>query len=197
MSEIPTYLRKPVLSKIYPYNLAIVILGDEADVYRIHIPTFCRHIAGLGSLHRQVIEGIYFYGKTAVEVATDMLGCSGEDVDAIHDRAIQELKAKCKIQPVLMYPAPVWDLRNNPLRKAFPEGRDPKDVDDPLSLSIDEIGAPAMAARILSEHGIETMKDLTELTRDDLEGMHGFGSVCFYKTLKAMERYGCYLREAE
>lgn len=196
MSEIPTYLRKTVLSKIYPYNVAIVVLGDEADVYRIHVPTLCRHIAGLGSLHRQVIEGIYFYGRTPLEVATDTLGCSEREVEAVHDGAILELRAKCKNQPVLMCPAPEKSFRAIG-SNSYLNGRDPKEVEDPLSLPIEEIGLPAMAARILSEYGIGTMKELTELTRDDLEGMRGFGSVCFYKTLEAMKQYGCRLREEE
>lgn len=196
MSEIPTYLRKPVLSTIYPYNVAIEVLGSEADVYRIHIPTLCRHIAGLGNLQRQVIEGIYFYGRTALEVAEDMLGCSGEDVDTIHDRAIRELKTKCTSQPILMIPAD--EIKNKPygnvFRKVPPILSDDEGREIYLDLLIGELGLPARAERILSDYGVTTLRDLAKLTRDDLEKMHGFGSVCLYKTMEIMKEYGCYLK---
>ncbi len=70
-----------------------------------------------------------------------------------------------------------------------------KELNRKLELSTAELGLSVRTTNCLDEHGISTIGDLLDCTRDELLGLANFGEKTLEDVYRALEKFGFYRRD--
>jgi DNA-binding CsgD family transcriptional regulator len=204
---------KEALLKVYPWNLAADVLGDEEIVYRICVPGLLAEVEKLYDREKAVLRMRYEQGMTYEETGKEFK-VTRERIRQVEQRALRKLRCRTKwfIMPDL---SAVLEWKETAMRaetevKAYhqkfkqvrkvlgwsePEEETPEEEPRKTDVGIEDMELSVRSYNCLKRAGIHRVSDLEGKTIDDMRKIRNLGRRSIEEIAKrAYEMFGIVIR---
>ncbi len=201
---------------IYPFNLAKSILGDETEALKVYISGIPLALATLSEREREVIR-LRFQKKMTLEQCGKEHGITRERIRQIEAKAIRKLRHPSRANMIKAVPlaevqqqhseylklSQAYELLSKAFEVCTAKRADPgvvvptAELPVHLQTPISELDLSRRSYNCLRGAGKDTLRDITEMTRDELAKIRNMGRKSVEEVVRKIEIYGLILKEGQ
>lgn len=191
------------LLKIYPFNLALKILGDEEEAIKISVPGILEALTTLKPRESGILEK-RFKDKMTFQAIGENYGIGGTRVGQIQTNALRKMRhpsRKCLFMNILK--RELYDIRerNENLKREYSELKSENETLKNTIKSrvencpVEYLELNTRTKNCLMRNCIYTLRDITDMTRLELSHISKLGRGSIEDIIWCLKKYGMSLKD--